>query len=316
MLTGARKLLSTVKNFLCAGHYGVIFVTLGMQKILRFIGKTTLISLSVCLVAVLVINGCATKYIYSDKDIKEHYAKKDFTPCFATALYKDKLVHYAQSGNDTMPLLLFIHGGPGAWYGWIDYIDDPQLRKNFNVIAVDRLGYGKSEYGKPELSTHEQSKAILEVVKNFPANKKITIVGKSYGAAIAAMVSKELGNRVEKLIMISPVVNPDKETFYWFSPLGKSKAINWMLPKLMNVATEEKYSHAKAMQEIKSDWKDVTCPTVVVSGGKDWVADTSNFRCADTLLKSCCAKEMIYLPEEGHWIARDRKELVMKLIMK
>ncbi|MBC7863919.1 MAG: alpha/beta hydrolase, partial [Bacteroidia bacterium] len=264
----------------------------------------------------LLINSCLSKYVLTDKEIKKHYAKKEFSPCFGMATYKGKLVHYAQTGNDTMPTVLFIHGGPGAWYGWIDFMDDDSLRKKFNMVSVDRLGYGKSDYGKAELSTEEQVNSILEVMKKFPTDKKIIVVGRSYGAPIAAMVSKELGKQVGKLILISPVVHPDKEKFYWFSPIIKSRSVNWMFPKFVNVASKEKYAHAKEMKKILPEWKDVKCNTVVVAGGKDWVAEKSNYLVTDTLLKNCCSKEMIYLPEASHWIATENKGLVKELILK
>lgn len=291
------------------------FVTLSMQKLKRRAKRFFYASVALMAVIFLVINGCVSRYVWSDGEIKAHYAKKNFIPCFSTAAYKDKAVYYAQTGSDTMPMLLFIHGGPGAWYSWIEYLDDDTLRRNYNMIAVDRLGYGKSEYGKAEISTTEQVNAIKKVLEHFPSNKKITIVGKSYGTPIAGMLAKDLGEKVDRLILISPVVTPDKEKFYWFSPLGKSKAINWMLPDFLNVATTEKYAHAAEMKKILPEWKKVSCPAVVMTGAKDWVADTCNFRTADTLLQNCCNKKMIWLPDAGHFIAKEKKDLVKNVLL-
>jgi pimeloyl-ACP methyl ester carboxylesterase len=88
-----------------------------------------------------------------------------------------------------------------------------------------------------------------------------------------------------------------------------------MLPKLFNVATAEKYSHQDEMKKILPEWRKICCPTVIVTGAKDWVADTSNFRCADTLLKNCCNKKLIWLPDAGHFITYDKKEFVKNLLL-
>lgn len=263
-----------------------------------------------------ILNGCVlSKYVYSEKEIKEHYSKKDFSPRFATASYKGRSIHYAQTGVDTMPTMLFIHGGPGAWYGWMDFLDDDSLRRKFNLVAVDRLGYGKSDYGKPELSTQEQANAIKEVLAKFPAGKKIILVGRSYGAPIAALIARDLGERIERMILISPVVTPDKEKFYWFSSLGNSKIINWMLPKMFNVATAEKYGHAKEMKNIIGEWEKISCPSVIISGAKDWVADTSNFKMTDTLLKNSCDKKVYWLQDAGHFISYEKKDFVKEILI-
>lgn len=286
-----------------------------MRKLTIKFLKFNLYFFSALFVVMGVFNACMSKYIYSEGEIREHYKHKNFTPCFTTAAYNGKTIHYAQTGIDSLPTILFIHGGPGAWYGWMEYLDDDTLRKNYNLIAVDRLGYGKSEYGKVELSTEEQAGAIKKVLEHFPKSKKVILVGRSYGAPIAALIARDLGSQVEKLVLISPVVTPDKEKFYWFSGLGRSKLINWMLPKMFNVATEEKYGHANEMRRILPEWKKVTCPTVIVTGAKDWVADTSNFHLADTLLKNARAKKKYWLPDAGHFITFEKKEFVKNLLI-
>src|SRR4051812_730361 len=206
-----------------------------------------ILSLSVLFVLiVLSLSSCflVNRYVYTDKEIAEHYMGKKMKPVFRSSQFHDRKVHYAvMSKSDTLPLLVMIHGAPGAWYGYMNLTDDSLLQQNFKIVAVDRLGYGKSGYGKEELSIEMQALAIKSIIeKENTTHKKIYLLGRSYGAPIAAWLAINYPAQVEKLIMASPVIDPAKEKFYWFSELGKSPVVQWMLPDLFNVATREKFS--------------------------------------------------------------------------
>lgn len=94
------------------------------------------------------------RYIYTDKELSEHYYNKKIKPTYHQVSFLGKSIHYAKiSRNDSLPLLIFIHGAPGAWYGYLNLMDDSLLQEHFSMIALDRLGDGKSNLGHAELST-------------------------------------------------------------------------------------------------------------------------------------------------------------------
>src|SRR5262249_16106227 len=151
--------------------------------------------------------------------------------------------HYAvMCQNDSLPLLIFIHGAPGAWYGYMNLMDDTLLQKKFKMISVDRPGYGKSGYGHEQLSVQMQALAVKQIIdKENTLGKKVHLMGPSYGAPIAALLAINYPQITERLFMVSPVIDPDHEKFYWFSSIGTWKPVQWMLPEILNVATREKY---------------------------------------------------------------------------
>lgn len=257
------------------------------------------------------------KYILTDKELAEHYKNKPVKPAYKYVRFLGRNIHYAViSKNDTLPLLVFVHGAPGAWYGTLKFMDDSVLQQHFKMISVDRPGYGKSDYGKAELSTQLQALSIKEVIdKENTSGKKIVLFGRSYGAAISAWLAINYPQNVSKLFMISPVINPDKEKFYWFSPIGKWKIVQWMLPKMLNVATSEKYSHSNEMRIMLPKWKKLYVPTTIVSGGRDWIADTSNFTFARKQIINCDTT-LIYLKESGHLVTYENPTLIKQLLLK
>lgn len=68
-------------------------------------------------------------------------------------------IHYAriQSGPDTLPTVLFIHGPPGVWDAFVGFFADSALYNRAQLISVDRPGFGKSGLGQPEPSLRAQA---------------------------------------------------------------------------------------------------------------------------------------------------------------
>src|SRR5437763_10015153 len=56
------------------------------------------------------------------------------------------ILHYVSTGTDTLPLLIFIHGSPGSWEVFKDYLRDSDLLRQYNMISIDRTGFGFSDY--------------------------------------------------------------------------------------------------------------------------------------------------------------------------
>lgn len=256
------------------------------------------------------------RYVYTDAELEEHYQNKAVKPVYKHAQFLQREVHYAVlSKSDTLPLLVMVHGAPGAWYGYMNLTDDSLLQQHFKIIAIDRLGYGKSGYGKEELSVQIQALAVKHIMERENTHhKKVYLLGRSYGAPIAAWLAINYPQEVEKLMMVSPVIDPDREKFYWFSDLGNSPLIQWALPDMLNVATKEKFTHQREMKLMVPKWKKLYVPTYVLTGDDDMIADTANYSFAKTHITNCPAV-FIKLKHTGHVVTREQPELVKQLLL-
>src|SRR4029078_1040844 len=130
-------------------------------------------------------------YIKTDAELEAHYRNAKVKPLYKESALSDRIQHYAVlSKSDTLPLLVMVHGAPGAWYGYLNLVDDSLLQEHFKIVAVDRLGYGKSGYGNEELSIKNQALAIKKIIeKENTTHKKVYLLGRSYGAPIAAWLA-------------------------------------------------------------------------------------------------------------------------------
>lgn len=115
-------------------------------------------------------------------------------------------VHYQEFGDKAHPTLILIHGYTASAYVWKTVA--PMLAENgFHVIAVDLLGFGYSD--KPawfEYSIEAQARMIARFMNRIGIGRA-TLVGSSYGAAVAATLALDYRERVEKLVLVDAVAN-------------------------------------------------------------------------------------------------------------
>ena len=53
-------------------------------------------------------------------------------------------VHIAEIGNETSPVVVFVHGFPEIWYSWRHQMIDV-ANAGYRAIALDCRGYGLSD---------------------------------------------------------------------------------------------------------------------------------------------------------------------------
>jgi pimeloyl-ACP methyl ester carboxylesterase len=252
----------------------------------------------------------------TDAEIAKHYKDKKTKPQLKYLDYKSYHIHHAVVGDSTKPLLLLIHGAPGAWYSSMKLLDDPDLQKNFRMVSIDRVGFGKSNYGASEPSFQKHVRYIEKIVKEYNRDGKIYILGSSYGAPIAASFTMQHPNLVQELYLVSPVIDPSTEKIFWYSYLAKLGPISMMIPEYLNVATDEKFAHRSQLRRLKSHWDQITCKTYVFMGEKDDLASLSNLDFARKKLVNAKGSEFYLLKNTGHTIVYQHPELFISLLLK
>lgn len=117
-------------------------------------------------------------------------------------------VHFQEFGEAADPLIILIHGYTASVYVWKTVA--PMLADaGFHVIAVDLIGFGYSE--KPswfDYSIQAQARMIQRFMDRRGIGRAV-LAGSSYGGAVAATVTLDSPERVEKLVLVDAVINDD-----------------------------------------------------------------------------------------------------------
>jgi pimeloyl-ACP methyl ester carboxylesterase len=115
-------------------------------------------------------------------------------------------VHYQDFGKEHDPPIVMIHGFTASNFIWSDVVK-PIASNGYRVIAPDLIGYGFSDKPRKfDYTIDSQARMIVRLLDALGIEKAI-LVGSSYGAAIAATISLDYPDRVERLILVDAVIN-------------------------------------------------------------------------------------------------------------
>jgi pimeloyl-ACP methyl ester carboxylesterase len=117
-------------------------------------------------------------------------------------------IHYQEAGDEKAPPVILIHGFISSNLVWNE-VFLPLARAGFRVIAPDLPGYGYSD--KPrggEYTIASQARAVLGLMDRLGI-EKATIVGASYGGAVAATLALDFPERVARLVLVGAVSNDE-----------------------------------------------------------------------------------------------------------
>ena len=107
-------------------------------------------------------------------------------------------INYVEAGDATRPKVILLHGLGGNVSNWAFNV--PALAANYHVIAIDQIGFGKSD----RLMLKFRVGTYADFLDKFMAELKIeraSLVGNSLGGWVAALTAIKYPNRVEKIVL-------------------------------------------------------------------------------------------------------------------
>lgn len=105
-------------------------------------------------------------------------------------------IHYQYEGSG--PALLCVHQGPLSSNEYSRVM--PILAKTHQVIAIDMLGYGKSDPPPHVYEVEDYARSLIDVLKALDI-EKASIIGSKLGATFAVEAAITYPNMVDKLIL-------------------------------------------------------------------------------------------------------------------
>jgi pimeloyl-ACP methyl ester carboxylesterase len=275
------------------------------------------LGLLIFVVFIVVAVNVGMKFIrFSDDKAHEYFQEKDFDGIIEDIIINDKLVRVVSDrpqDSDSV-LMVFVHGAPGSWDAFKDYVTDKDIYENTRIVAYDRPGYGGSDK-KAMPGIQEQTEILKEIIKRFGLKRNI-LVGHSYGGPIAGMAALEGGTNVDAVIMIAPLIDPKSEPLFWYSYFSYWKLTSWLLPSEFVVAGSEKFAHSSELLKMKDEWKKAECSFIHVHGLKDGLAPgKENLAFSRNHIPEQNLETVVY-DDRGHLIIWTEYKLMKNIILK
>jgi pimeloyl-ACP methyl ester carboxylesterase len=152
--------------------------------------------------------GLAVKMLRRPQDVvwDEHADVLHHAECSRFAEVDGVRVHYQEAGAIDAPPVLLLHGFTASNFVWKEVLL-PLADAGFRVVAPDLVGFGFS--GKPrdgEYTIDAQARTILGLMDSLGI-ERASLVGSSYGGAVAATCALDYPERVERLVLVDAVIN-------------------------------------------------------------------------------------------------------------
>lgn len=152
--------------------------------------------INVCVAGLLLAApGCADEAVLVLPTVTEDASLPSFTLADGTRL------HLETYGDPANPVLVLLHGGPGADSKSMHPLTE--LDDRYFVVAYDQRGAGLSQRVKrTSLSGPKMLADLEEVVDAFSPLEPVTLIGHSWGGQFAAYFIQEHPERVSQAVLI------------------------------------------------------------------------------------------------------------------
>jgi len=242
------------------------------------------------------------------------------TISFHSAAFAKHKIHYASSGDLDKPGVLFIHGTPGGWGAFENYLQSTRLQRDFFIVSVDRLGWGKSALA-PELIDGDfelQARAIKAVIDQYPT-KKWTLIGHSLGASIAPKVALYASESVDSLLLLAGSLDPKLGKPRWYNWAASTWAISSLIGNSMRYSNREIMGLAKQLNVMNAELRLTTLNSdlLIIQGDKDKLVSPKNPSYATSQWETTFNTiEVIQLSDEGHFLPWRQAPLIVESLYK
>ena len=292
-----------------------------MRRFLRVLGWTAYTAL--VLTIILLVVAWFVDFRQTDQELADEFHGQLIRP---TVQYyrvnepgnKPRSIRFmetpARSGDSLLPVVLFVHGAPSSLSFFNAFFKDTTLLNRAQLVAVDRPGYGYSDFGRVETSIIRQAELLQPLIDRYRKAPYLMVVGSSYGGSVSARLAMNNPRRVDHVVFVSSALGPGLERTYPISYLADSPLIRWMVSPLLRLANDEKLAHQKALEAILQDWPKIRSAITMLHGQRDDLVYPTNVSFARQHLVNARVKQFL-LPENRHDIVFNKRQYMTEIIL-
>lgn len=280
------------------------------------ISKRILIAYGILFIISQILSSCLT-FKVKQKEIDEKFAGYAQKPMQHQINVQGISMNYAEIGSDSLPVAFFVHGSPGSWGAFIDFMRDSTLLKKVKIVAVDRVGFGDSDFGDAEKSLVIQAELLKPIVAKYKKlGKKIIIIGHSLGGPLIARMAMDYPELIDNLIMVAGSIAPELEpNEKWFRIPMEIIPIRFLVPASFRASNHEILYLKTELEKMLPLWKNIRQPVIVIQGGKDVLVSPKNADFAEKMLVNAKSLNVVRVDTMNHFVPWSHPQLIKKAII-
>lgn len=244
--------------------------------------------------------GCMSFRI-TDDDARRQFHNKGLDIVLNNVTVGTNNIHYASAGREDLPTLVFVHGTPGSWNAFIQYMQDTDLLKKFRIMSVDRPGFGYSDFGKV-VNLAAQSKILNGWIKQIDNGKPVYLVGHSLGGPLVMKMAADDRKLYAGLVVISGSIDPDEEKPEKWRVLLYKTPLNYFLPGAFRPSNKELWYLKQDLRDLKKEISRITVPVYFIHGDNDTWVPPGNVEFGKKMLSNSSQIGELIVPKGNHFI--------------
>lgn len=222
----------------------------------------------------------------------------------------------AWSGDIAKRPVLFVHGSPGSWEGWAEFLLDDALARRFHLIAIDRPGFGASDGGRAEPSLRLQAEDALAVLSLNKSALSPILVGHSYGGAVIAEAATQSSPKIAGLVFVASSVDPSMEDTKWYQVVASWWPFRSVIPTDLRVCNEEIMALESELRALSEKWSAIHAQVATVQGDADPLVPAGNQDFITVRIRPERLVLRIREPGMNHFVPWEHPELVRRALIR
>lgn len=263
---------------------------------------------------VLLAQCFILKNRWSDKKAYRVFKAKDVPLKMYDTIINKHHLHYAVCGSDSLPTLVFIHGSPGSWVHYMKYMWDEDMRKKFRMVAIDRPGFGYSDFGKA-MHLQQQCEIISPVLKKLKTNKPLVLLGHSMGGPVAVKLAADNTSIINTLVIVAGAIDVTQEKKETWRHIMNVRPLYWTLPGAFAPSNTELLYLKKDLLPLQNDFKNITCNVLFVHGDKDTWVPIKNIAYGTKMMVNAASIKADTLHGADHQIPWKKRKELKKIVL-
>lgn len=261
--------------------------------------------------------GCQIlQFRYSDEKIIKRYNEYNLTPKIGYLNIDNHKIRYLTVGNDSLPSILMIHGSPSSMSIFDRIIRDSSLQSHARIVTFDRPGYGYSEFGNAMVSIDSQCFVVSNLIDSLIPHNDFVIMAVSYGGPIACQMALRHKNRVKGLVLGAPALAPGLETTFDISYPMTWFPTKWIFPRMLRVASREKFAHKKELAKIEKSYSNINVPLIYIQGLNDGVVHPNTAKYLQENFTQLPYLEINMIPNQKHFLSYPQKDKLVDAMIR
>lgn len=270
-------------------------------------------SFLVYLVCMLCFTSCFTFRMEEGRMLRK-LSKAGVEATSVMVIKGDDRIHYTVTGSDTMPTLLILHGSPGGSREYLPYLRSAALLEKFRVVAVDRPGFGLSNFGT-SFPLQEQSRLLGSVLYALRNGKPLFVAGHSLGGPVAAILAADYRELVDGLVIMSGALDPALEKKETWRPLLNREPLRSLLPGAFPQSNIELWYLKNDLKLLSEKLDNIRARVYILHGTTDKMVPPENVAYMQQHFVNAESIQVTMMPRTGHLLHLTRVKKVTEFLL-